>query len=255
VPAHQAFQRGGDCRYLLEIIGSYAVGLMGEIETNLSRVRERIENAAAKAGRDPSGIKLVAVTKTVTVPRIREAMAAGATIFGENYVQEARAKIEEIGKSGIQWHFIGHLQSNKAAHAVRLFDLIHAVDSITLAQELDKRAAAAGKVIGCLLEVNLSHEASKFGIGKQGTPELVHACKDLKNITLQGLMTMPPYADDPEAARPYFIALRQLKEELEREGISLPELSMGMSSDFEKAIEEGATIVRIGTAIFGERSQ
>jgi pyridoxal phosphate enzyme (YggS family) len=228
---------------------------MGEIEKNLSKVRERIEQAAIKAGRDPQGIKLVAVTKTVPVPRIREAMAAGATIFGENYVQEVRAKIEEIGKSGIEWHFIGHLQSNKAAHAVRLFDLIHAVDSLTLARDLDKRAGAAGKIIDCLLEVNLSQEASKFGISKEKTPELAHACKELKNISLRGMMTMAPYTDDPEAARPYFIALRELREEIAHSGIPLPELSMGMSSDFEKAIEEGATIVRIGTAIFGERSQ
>jgi pyridoxal phosphate enzyme (YggS family) len=228
---------------------------MGEIEKNLSKVRERIEAAATKAGRDPQGIKLVAVTKTATVPRIQEAMAAGATIFGENYVQEARTKIEEIGKSGIQWHFIGHLQSNKAAYAVRLFDLIHAVDSVTLARELNKRAAAAGRIIDCLIEVNLSQEASKFGIGKQRTPELAHAFKELKNISLQGLMTMPPYADDPEAARPYFIALRELREEIAGSGIPLPELSMGMSSDFEVAIEEGATIVRVGRAIFGERSE
>jgi len=228
---------------------------MGEIEKNLSRVRERIEDAAAKIGRDPRGIKLVAVTKTVTVQSIREAVAAGAMIFGENYVQEARTKIEEIGNSGIQWHFIGHLQTNKAAHAVRLFDLIHAVDSLTLARELDKRAGAAGKTIDCLIEVNLSQEASKFGISKERTPELAHALKDLKNISLKGLMTMPPYTDDPEAARPYFIALRELREEIAGSGTPLPELSMGMSTDFEKAIEEGATIVRVGRAIFGERSE
>ncbi len=228
---------------------------MGEIEKNLSRVKERIKHAATKAGRDAQGIKLMAVTKTVTVERIREAMAAGSVIFGENYVQEARAKIEEIGKSGIQWHFIGHLQTNKAKYAVKLFDLIHTVDSVTLARELDKKAAAAGKIIDCLIEVNLSQEASKFGINKERTPELAHAMKDLKNISLQGLMTMPPYADDPEAARPYFIALRELREEIAGSGIPLPELSMGMSSDFEVAIEEGATIVRIGTSIFGERNQ
>ena len=227
---------------------------MGEIEKNLSRVRERIEHAAAKVRRDPHGIKLVAVTKTITVEQIREAMAAGVTIFGENYVQEARAKIEEIGKSGIQWHFIGHLQSNKAALALRLFDLIHAVDSVTVARDLDKRATAVGKVVDCLIEVNLSQEGSKFGMSKEGTLELVHELRNLKNISLQGLMTMPPYGDDPEAARPYFIALRELREEMEGSGIHLPELSMGMSSDFEVAIEEGATIVRVGRAIFGERS-
>jgi pyridoxal phosphate enzyme (YggS family) len=227
---------------------------MGEIAKNLSLVRERIEHSASKVGRDPRVIRLVAVTKTATVERIREAMAAGARIFGENYVQEARAKIEEIGKSGIQWHFIGHLQSNKAANAVRLFDLIHSVDSVTVARELDKRAAAAGKIVDCLIEVNLSQEASKYGMSKERTPELAHEVRDLKNVSLKGLMTMPPYADDPEAARPYFIALRELREEIEGNGIHLPELSMGMSSDFEVGIEEGATIVRIGRAIFGERS-
>jgi pyridoxal phosphate enzyme (YggS family) len=227
---------------------------MGEIEKNLRRVRERMEHAAIKAGRDPQGIKLVAVTKTVTVARILEAIAAGATSFGENYVQEARAKIEEIGKSGVHWHFIGHLQTNKAKYAVKLFDLIHAVDSVILAHELDKRAAAAGKIVGCLIEVNLSQEGSKFGVSKERTPELIHELRDLKNISFQGLMTMPPYTDDPEAARPYFIALRELREEIAGSGIPLPELSMGMSSDFEKAIEEGATIVRVGRAIFGERS-
>jgi PLP dependent protein len=227
---------------------------MGEIEKNLSRIRERIKHAAIKVGRDPRGITLVAVTKTVTVERIREAIAAGAMIFGENYVQEAKAKIEAIGKSGIQWHFIGHLQSNKAAYAVRLFDLIHAVDSVTLAQVLDKKAAAVGKIVDCLVEVKLSQEASKFGTSKERASELAHELKDMKNISVTGLMTMPPYADDPEAARPYFIALRELKEELEGSGVPLPELSMGMSGDFEVAIEEGATIVRIGRAIFGERS-
>ncbi|OGP83215.1 MAG: YggS family pyridoxal phosphate enzyme [Deltaproteobacteria bacterium RBG_16_54_11] len=227
---------------------------MGEIEKNLRRVRERMEHAAAKAGRDPREIKLMAVTKTVTVERIREAMEAGATIFGENYVQEARSKIEEIGQAGIQWHLIGHLQTNKARYAVRLFDLIHSVDGITVARDLDKRAAAEGKIVDCLIEVNLSQENSKFGISKEMTPELAHELRDLKNISLKGLMTMPPYADDPEAARPYFIALRELKEEIKQDDIPLSELSMGMSTDFAVAIEEGATIVRIGRAIFGERS-
>jgi pyridoxal phosphate enzyme (YggS family) len=228
---------------------------MGDIEKNLSRVRAKIAQAAAKAGRDPGGITLMAVTKTVPVAKIREAVAAGVTIFGENYVQEARAKIEELGQAGIEWHLIGHLQTNKVKHAVRLFDLIHSVDSLTVARELDKRAAAAGRLIKCLIEVNLSQEGSKFGIKKERTLELVRALKELKNISLKGLMTMPSYAADPEAARPYFIALRNLREEIEASGIPLPELSMGMSSDFEVAIEEGATIVRIGTAIFGERSQ
>jgi pyridoxal phosphate enzyme (YggS family) len=248
VSARQAFPGGRDWRYLLDIT-------MGEIEKNLSKVKERIEHAAIKAGRDPQGIKLVVVTKTVAVERIREAMAAGAMIFGENYVQEAAHKIQEIGHAGIRWHLIGHLQTNKAKHAVRLFDIIHSVDSVTLGRELDKRAAAASTIVDCLIEVNLSQENSKFGMSKERIPELAQELRGLRNISLQGLMTMPPYADDPEASRPYFAALRGLKEEIESSGIPLPELSMGMSSDFEKAIEEGATIVRIGRAIFGERSQ
>jgi pyridoxal phosphate enzyme (YggS family) len=226
---------------------------MGAIAKNLGEVRERVEHAAAAARRDPGEIKLICATKQVTIERIQEAIAAGAMIFGENYVQEARAKIEGIGKSGIQWHFIGHLQSNKAAYAVRLFDLIHSVDSALLARELDRRGAAAGRVVDCLIEVNLAGEQSKFGIGRERVAELAHEMAALRNISLKGLMTMPPYADDPEAARPYFIALRKLREEIEADGIPLPELSMGMSMDFETAVEEGATMVRIGRAIFGER--
>ncbi|RLB04061.1 MAG: YggS family pyridoxal phosphate-dependent enzyme [Deltaproteobacteria bacterium] len=226
---------------------------MGAIKENLLRVRERIERAANRVGRNPEEIKLIAVTKTVDTERIKEAISAGAMILGENYVQEAKKKIEEIGRIGTQWHLIGHLQSNKAKYAVRLFDMIHSLDSTKLAKELDRRAAAQGKVIDCLIEVNLSQESSKFGISKERALELAHEVKALKNISLRGLMTMPPYFEDPELARPYFIALRRLKEKIEREGISLPELSMGMSVDFEVAIEEGATMVRVGRAIFGQR--
>jgi pyridoxal phosphate enzyme (YggS family) len=228
---------------------------MGALEKNLIQVRERIEHAAQRVGRDPTGIRLIAVTKQVAVESIREAAAAGATIFGENYVQEARQKIEEIGQAGLQWHFIGHLQTNKAHYAVRLFDLIHSVDSIKLARELDRRAAAEGTVVDCLIEVNISEEESKFGITEKKARELAREIQDLKNISLHGLMTMPPYFDDPEMARPYFIALRTLKEEIAQDGITLPELSMGMSTDFEVAIEEGATMVRVGRAIFGERRE
>jgi pyridoxal phosphate enzyme (YggS family) len=228
---------------------------MSVIEKNLLQVQKRIEDAATRVGKDPTGIRLIAVTKTVAIERIREAIAAGATIFGENYIQEARHKIDEIGHPGLQWHFIGHLQTNKALYAVRLFDLIHAVDSIKLARELDKRATAEGTVVDCLIEVNLSEEASKFGITKEKARELAHEMRDLKNISLKGLMTMPPYFDDSELARPYFIALRKLKDKIEQDGIPLTELSMGMSTDFEVAIEEGATIVRVGRAIFGERRE
>jgi pyridoxal phosphate enzyme (YggS family) len=228
---------------------------MDEIEKNLSQVRERMERAAARTGRDPGEIRLIAVSKTVPIERIKEAIAAGAMIFGENYVQEARHKIEEIGRTGIQWHFIGHLQTNKAKYAVKLFDLIHSVDSIKVARALDTRAAAEGKVMDCLIEANISQEESKFGITSEHTLTLAQEMTKLKNISLKGLMTMPPYFDDPESSRPYFIALRQLKEVMAREGIPLSELSMGMTTDFEVAIEEGATIVRVGRAIFGERSE
>lgn len=225
----------------------------GSIKENLLTVRERIENAAVRVGRDPHGIQLIAVTKTVDIERIREAISAGVTIFGENYVQEARGKVEQIGHTGLQWHLIGHLQTNKAKYAVGLFDLIHSVDSIKLAGELSRRAVAEDRVVDCLIEVNLSQENSKFGIEKEEVLELASVIQDLQNISLKGLMTMPPYFDDPELARPYFIALRRLKEEIERDGISLSDLSMGMSTDFEVAIEEGATMVRVGRAIFGER--
>lgn len=226
---------------------------MPDIKENLREVREKIDRAANRVGRDPREIRLIAVTKTVEVGRIREAISAGATILGENYVQEARKKIEEIDRTGIQWHFIGHLQTNKAKYAVGLFDMIHSLDSIKLARELERRAAAQDRVIDCLIEVNLSHESSKWGMTKENALELAHETKVLKSIALKGLMTMPPYFDDPELARPYFISLRMLKEELGRHGIPVPELSMGMSSDFEVAIEEGATMIRVGTAIFGER--
>jgi pyridoxal phosphate enzyme (YggS family) len=227
---------------------------MGSIEKNLHHIKERIAQAASRVGRDPTQIKLIAVTKTVGAEKIREAVAAGITAFGENYVQEAKQKIDEVGNTGIQWHFIGHLQTNKAKYAVRLFDLIHSVDSIKVARELDKRAAAAGTVMDCLIEVNLAQEESKTGIALEKTRELAREMRDLPNISLQGLMTMPPYFDDPELARPYFVSLRKLKGEIEQDGIPLAELSMGMSVDFEVAIEEGATMVRIGRAIFGERS-
>ena len=214
-----------------------------------------MEQAARRAGRDTRGITLIAVSKTVGIAQIREAIEAGVTILGENYVQEAREKIEQIGH-GIQWHMIGHLQSNKAKYAVTLFDYIHSLDGITLAREIDRRAAQKGKKVRALVEVNLSEEASKFGVGSEEVMELIHYVSSLEHISVEGLMTMPPYFDEPEKARPYFIRLRDLRDRIQKEGIEgvrMDELSMGMSGDFEAAIEEGATIVRVGTAIFGER--
>ena len=225
---------------------------MSTIRDNLLRVRERIERAAQKAGRDPREIKLVAASKTVEVDRIKEAIEAGISILGENYVQEAQKKIEALGKP-VSWHFIGHLQSNKAKTAVRLFDVIHSIDSIPLAEELDQRAAQSDRVVKVMIEVNLSKEATKFGTDEERVLNLARRIHNLGHLSLEGLMTMPPYFDSPEMSRPYYTALRELKERMIKEGIPLKELSMGMSNDFEIAIEEGATYVRVGTAIFGPR--
>ncbi len=222
------------------------------VKENLLRVIERIEKAAQRAGRSPKEIKLVAVSKTVDPARIQEAVEAGATILGENYVQEAQKKIETLGRSAA-WHFIGHLQSNKAKIAVELFDMIHSLDSVHLAEELHRRAAQAGRVIKVLAEVNLAKEATKFGTDEEKLFALVRRIKELDHLSLEGLMTMPPYFEIPEESRPYFVELRNWKERIEREGIPIRELSMGMSNDFEVAIEEGASFVRVGTAIFGAR--
>ena len=220
---------------------------MSLIKENLLRVMERIEGAARRVGRDPNGIKLVAVSKTVEAARIREAIEAGVSILGENYVQEAQKKIEEIGKP-VSWHFIGHLQSNKTKVAIRLFDMIHSLDSFSLAEELNRRAEQANQVIKVMIEVNLSREATKFGTDEEALLNLARRIQTLNHLSLEGLMTMPPYFDSPEMSRPYYIALRKLKERMVGEGISIKELSMGMSNDFEIAIEEGATYVRVGTA-------
>ena len=222
------------------------------IKENLLRVKERIERAAQKAGRDPKEIKLVAVSKTVEVARIKEAIEAGVSILGENYVQEAQKKIEALGRP-VSWHFIGHLQSNKARYAVRLFDVIHSIDGIPLAEELNRRVEQPDRVIKVMIEVNLSKEATKFGTDEERVLNLAKRIQTLKHLSLEGLMTMPPYFDSPEMSRPYYVALRELKERMTKEGIPMKELSMGMSNDFEIAIEEGATYVRVGTAIFGAR--
>jgi hypothetical protein len=225
---------------------------MSSIKDNLLRVTERIERAARKAGRDPDEVKLVAVSKTVEVARIREAIEAGVSILGENYIQEAQEKIEEIGRP-VSWHFIGHLQSNKAKHAIRLFDMIHSVDSHPLVEELNRRAEQVGRVIKVMIEVNLSKEATKFGIDEEKVFDLGRKVQTLKHLSLEGLMTMPPYFDSPERSRPYYVALRELEERMVKDRIPMKELSMGMSNDFETAIEEGATYIRVGTAIFGPR--
>lgn len=228
---------------------------METIAENLAGVTERIEAAARRAGRKPEEIRLVAVSKTVDAARIKEGIDAGIKILGENYVQEAKKKIELLGK-GVAWHFIGHLQSNKAKAAVRLFDLVHAVDSLNLAKDLSRVALQEGRVLPVLLEVNIGGEATKFGAGEAGLLEIISQISILEGVLVQGLMAMPPFSAEAESSRPYFARLRRLAEEIARQKIprvEMRELSMGMSGDFEVAIEEGATLVRVGTAIFGPR--
>lgn len=225
---------------------------MTQIAQNLAEVQRRIAAAAHKAGRDPAQVRLVAVSKTMPLELIREAVAAGQRLFGENYLQEARGKIEALGEAAA-WHFIGHLQSNKAKAAVELFELIHGVDRLKLAKALDAAAAQMGKVQEILVQVNLAGEASKSGTGPDAAPDLLRQITLLPHLKVLGLMTMPPFLE-PEAVRPYFRQLRQLRDRLEDlGGQPLPELSMGMSGDYEVAIEAGATLVRVGTAIFGSR--
>ncbi len=229
---------------------------MSAVGDNIRKIREEIAEAALRSGREPSAVRLMAVTKTVDDARILEAIEAGVDIMGENYVQEAKRKIETMNVD-VRWHMIGHLQSNKAKYAIRLFDMIHSIDRLSLAEELDKRSAAVGRVTTVLIEVNVSGEESKSGIPAEEAPALVRKIASLDNLSIRGLMTMPPWFEDPENARPYFAALRKLRDRIADEeipGVDLRELSMGMSADYRVAVEEGATIVRIGTAIFGPRA-
>ncbi|MBI3398474.1 MAG: YggS family pyridoxal phosphate-dependent enzyme [Deltaproteobacteria bacterium] len=222
---------------------------------NIGTVRERIERAAKHVGREPREITLLAAAKSVDVKRMREAVKAGVAVFGENYVQEAKKKIKDLqhGKRDIRWHFIGNLQKNKAKDAVSLFDMIETVDSIGLAKELNKRAK---EKLDVLIQVNLAKEKTKGGVTEHEALGLAREIAKLENLSLKGLMTIPPYFEHPEMSRPYFTELRRLAEKIRRENmpnVIMKELSMGMSHDFEVAIEEGATIIRVGTAIFGER--
>ncbi|MEK7774195.1 MAG: YggS family pyridoxal phosphate-dependent enzyme [Deltaproteobacteria bacterium] len=225
----------------------------GTISENLMNVMDRINKAARKAGRDPGEVMLVTVTKSVDIKKVKEAVAGGARGFGENYVQEAEEKIPRIKDQTVKWHFTGHLQKNKVKIAVELFDMIQTVDGIELATEINKRAK---EPIDILLEVNLAREKTKTGVDVSGAIKLARAISRLENLRLKGLMAIPPASENPEGSRPYFVALRRLAERINKEGIPgvfLRELSMGMSGDFEVAVEEGATMVRIGTAIFGQR--
>jgi pyridoxal phosphate enzyme (YggS family) len=224
------------------------------IET-VSAILKKISHAAMSAGRSPDDVKLIAVTKTVGIEKIREAVDIGLRTFGENKVQEAQKKIanlkSDIANLRIEWHLIGHLQKNKAKYAVQLFDLIHTIDSIELAEEISRQAEKIDKIQRVLVQVKLSEEEKKHGTSEEEFMTLLKKINVLNNIRLEGLMTMPPFFEDPEKTRPYFRRLKALRDNA---GYRLPELSMGMSNDFEVAIQEGATMVRIGTAIFGERS-
>jgi pyridoxal phosphate enzyme (YggS family) len=203
----------------------------------------------------PDSVKLVGVTKTVDVERIKQAVSAGLQILGENYVQEAREKIKEVGGEA-SWHFVGRLQTNKAKYAVKLFDMIETVDSLKLAKELNRRAQSLGRTLPIIIQVNLAREVSKGGVEPSECISLIKQISDLANLQIRGLMTMPPFFDQPDRARPYFAQLRELSQEIAKAQlprVEMEELSMGMSGDFETAIEEGATLVRVGTAIFGKR--
>lgn len=220
------------------------------VAENVARVRDRIDAAACRAGRPPGSVRLLAVTKTVDADRIRAAYAAGVRDFGENYYQEAREKLPLFGPE-VRWHFIGHLQTNKARNVVGRFALIHSVDRRELAAELGRRATACGVTQPVLVEVRLDAAATKHGVDAEEALDLAFAVRETPGLDLLGLMGMPPYADDPEVVRPEFRRLRALFERLPESNRRI--LSMGMTADFEAAIEEGATLVRIGTAIFGRR--
>jgi pyridoxal phosphate enzyme (YggS family) len=226
------------------------------LKQRLEQIRQRIRQAAESCNRNADSVRLVAVSKTIAADIVKEAIEAGVTILGESYVQEARDKFKALIQYPVSWHFIGHLQSNKAKYAVRLFDLIHSVDSLKLALELDKQAAKVDKIQQILVQVNISAEDTKSGISPNEAPRLIEEIGQLKNLAVKGLMTMPPYFYQPEKVQPFFAALRKLQDQIKNQSlpnISLDELSMGMTGDFEVAIKEGATLVRIGTAIFGER--
>lgn len=220
---------------------------------NLESIQQRIHRACARAGRDPASVTLLAVSKGQPPEAVNEAARLGLNHFGESKVQEAKAKIP-LCPGRLQWQFIGHLQTNKCRDAVELFQAIQSVDSLHLAEEINRRAEQAGRTVPILLEVNLAGEASKFGYRPKTVRDELPALNALRRLEIQGLMTIPPWAPVAERARPIFRQLRELKQDCEnRLGAPLPELSMGMSGDFEVAIEEGASIIRIGTALFGER--
>ena len=228
---------------------------MSSVDDNLDRVREQISAAAAKSGRTPNDVELVAITKTHPAESVREAIEAGQILFGESRVQEARAKIPEL-PSNCRWHFVGHLQKNKVRHALPLFEMFHGIDSLALAQDINRIADEEGLYPRILLEVNVAGEGSKFGFAPEALGEQMEALLALPRLSIEGLMCIPPLAMESEDSRKFFVQVRKLRDSLERKfTLKLPQLSMGMTQDFAIGIEEGASLVRVGTAIFGERKK
>ncbi|HYR22702.1 MAG TPA: YggS family pyridoxal phosphate-dependent enzyme [Chthoniobacterales bacterium] len=228
---------------------------MSSIAENLERVREQIAQAAAKVGRGGDGVELVAISKTHDAAKVREAVEAGQTLFGESRVQEARVKIPEL-PSNLRWHFVGHLQKNKIRHALPLFEMIHSVDSLALAEDINRIAEEDGLHPRVLLEVNVAGEGSKFGFQPDKLRAEMESLLAFSRLSILGLMTIPPVAEEAEASRKFFVQLREVRDRLQTEfHVDLAQLSMGMTQDYAVAVEEGATLVRVGTAIFGERSK
>ena len=226
------------------------------IPGNLTQVKRRIIEAAKRVGRDSSDVRLLAVSKEQTDVTVAEGVHAGMTLFGENKIQEARSKIEVLGRDGLEWHFIGRLQKNKVKFIFDLFDLVHSVDSLALAEAIHKKAQTLGSCMPILLQVNVSGEKSKLGMDPLIVPKEIHRLAKLEGVKVRGLMTIPPYDRNPENSRPYYVCLRELRDtcsNLGIPGVQLDELSMGMSNDYEVAVEEGATLVRVGTGLFGPR--
>jgi len=235
---------------------AYAIG---DLRQRLDDVRDQIAECAERCGRSAREITLVAVSKTHRAELVREAIAAGVADFGENRVQEAESKIPEVGRNQARWHLIGHLQSNKARRAVELFDVIHSLDSAALSHRLDRMCIDLGRQeLPVLIQVDLGHEPTKTGAVEKDLPEIIEAVRESERLSLIGLMTLPPFFDEAESARPFFRRLREMRDEIRKQsafGDGRGELSMGMTHDYEIAIEEGATMLRVGTAIFGEREQ
>jgi pyridoxal phosphate enzyme (YggS family) len=225
--------------------------------TNLEKIRQKISDAARRSGRNPADIQLLAVSKRMDIAGIMEARECGQLLFGENFIQEAAEKIDQLDKS-LSWHFIGHLQSNKAKTAARLFQMIETVDRLKIARTLNRHAAAMDKSLDILVQVNIGREKQKSGVDPEDVGQFLHELGPMENLNVRGLMIMPPFSPDPEKSRPYFRSLRKMADELLEQGYftagSPPVLSMGMTNDYPVAVEEGSTLVRVGTAIFGPRT-